>query len=409
MSNGYRYAPEFRITINGEPIPTVLRASISQLTYQTGLEGADRVELQIANERLRWLDHPLFDMGNDLELFLGYAPDNVERVFVGEVVSQSAAFPSSSMPTLTVAAQDRMYRLQRGTKARWFAIPVPTMGNLPMPDLVVGTVVATENRLIPAFDPVGAALSILLTGVQALALVDGSNQVQKLIRRQDGVSDYDFLKQIALENGWEMFIDHSGATGGYRLRFMSPLDDLTPDVFLRYGANLVDFHPRISDVGQIAGVSVNLWESNLKIAFKVTVGWDWDRASLTLSVVPSYGGIGEDMAQPAESGVINSNFILVNEPVTKANAARVIMSKLIPRLNQRLTAQATTVGDIRLRAGSVLQIEGVGKTFGGRYRIVDATHTVGANGFTSQINVRQDVWFQTIPLPEQGAVPIHLE
>ena len=49
------------------------------------------------------------------------------------------------------------------------------------------------------------------------------------------------------------------------------------------------------------------------------------------------------------------------------------------------------------------------RPFAGRYRIVDATHTVGANGFTSQINVRQDVWFQTIPLPEQGAVPIHLE
>jgi hypothetical protein len=59
-----RYAPEFQVRINEESVPAALRASTTSVSYQTGLEGADRVELSIANENLRWLDHPLLKLDN---------------------------------------------------------------------------------------------------------------------------------------------------------------------------------------------------------------------------------------------------------------------------------------------------------------------------------------------------------
>ena len=52
-----RYAPEFRIKINGESIPALLRASVTVVSYQGGLEGDDRVELYLVNENLWWLVH----------------------------------------------------------------------------------------------------------------------------------------------------------------------------------------------------------------------------------------------------------------------------------------------------------------------------------------------------------------
>ncbi|MBN1965705.1 MAG: phage late control D family protein [Anaerolineae bacterium] len=400
MVSQYRYAPEFRIKLGGEVIPALLRASITDVRYTTGLEGADRIELQIANERLRWLDHPLFEPDTPLELEIGYAPDPLTRVFVGEVVSIGATFPSGGMPMLTVAAQDKMHRLQKGTKSRWFAIPIPFVGNMALTDMLVGGLVSVEHGLIPAFDPVGAAIAILVGGAEALALVDGANQVQKLIRRQNGTSDFAFLSQIAAENGWEMVIDHDGPTGGSKLRFFSPLSHISPDVVLKYGASLIDFTPRLSTVGQVAGVTLNLWEPNLKLGFGITIGWDWDRQSLTLSIVPSFGG----MVGGAEG------LTLVDEPVTKANAARVILSKLIPRLNERLTGSGSTVGDPRIRAGAVLQLEGLGKQFGGYYRVTEATHSLGSGGYTVQFNGRKEpVWFAAIPDEEQGAVPVRLE
>jgi hypothetical protein len=206
MTNLY-YAPEFQIQINDAPIPAALRSSISSVTLKNGLQGADRVDLTLANENLRWLDDPLLELDNKLRLSIGYAPDPLQQMFVGEIVSRSASFPSGGLPTLAVGAQDRFERLQRGTKLRWFAVPTP-VGNFPVPDPGVVSHASLENGFIPIVDPVGAALSVLLGGVEAVAtVVDGDvGDLQKLIRIQENESDFDLLERIAQENGWEMFI-----------------------------------------------------------------------------------------------------------------------------------------------------------------------------------------------------------
>ena len=59
------------------------------------------------------------------------------------------------------------------------------------------------------------------------------DDAQILVRRQEGESDLEFLQRVAGENGWEMFIDHTGPLGGRKLRFMSPLDELEPDPHVR--------------------------------------------------------------------------------------------------------------------------------------------------------------------------------
>ena len=42
-------------------------------------------------------------------------------------------------------------------------------------------------------------------------------------------------------------------------RFLSPLGHLDADATLRYGASLIDFTPKITQVGQVASVSVYVW------------------------------------------------------------------------------------------------------------------------------------------------------
>jgi phage protein D len=210
-----RYVPEYSIAINGEKIPATLRASITSLTYQTGLEGADRVEISLVNENLRWLDHNLLKLDNKLELAIGYAPDPLERVFVGEIVGQNASFPASGGPTLTVVAQDRMYRLQQNTKNRWFQVPAPGVDNFPLPDFAIGSFISLENRLLPTIDLIGAALSTLLGGLDAASVALG----QAVVRKQQDESDADFLQRIARSNGLEMFIDHGGRLGGHKTPF----------------------------------------------------------------------------------------------------------------------------------------------------------------------------------------------
>ena len=397
MKASDRYAPEFTLDVDGAPVPAALRASVTSLTWQTGLGATDRVELALANHGLRWLDDPAIRLDRELRLKLGYAPDPLEQVFVGEIVSHAATFPAAGAPALTVAAQDRMQRLQGATKARWFAIPIPTYGNTPLPDIAVGGIVALESALIPIYDPVGAALSVILGGAEAAAAMDGPGGLQKLIRKQEGESDYDVLTRLALENGWELKIDHSGPLGGHQLRFFAPLGHLTPDATLAYGRSLLDFTPRLSKVGQIASITAHIWISQTKTKVSVTVGWDWDRAQLTVEIAPQFSG--------TRGG---ASSVTVDEPLTPSTAPRAILSKLIPRLNQRLTATASTVGDPRLGAGAVVRIEGVGVQFGGLYRITSATHTIDGRGYRTRFDARKEIWFGSIPLPEQGAIPIRV-
>ncbi len=392
-----RFAPEFRIQIDGMPVPSALRASITSVTVHTGLEGADRVELTIVNEGLRWLDHPLLRLDRSIAVSIGYAPDPLTQVFVGDIVTRSATFGSSGVPTLSVAAQARTRRMQRGNKARWFAIPVSSVGNLPLPDQATASIVAAENGMIPEFEPIGAAIAVLLGGAQAISISNDPNALQKLIRKQEGESDYAFLSRIAAENGWEMVVDHSGPLGGQRLRFMSPFDHLSPVVTLKYGQSLVDFTPRISTVGQVVSVTAIVWLSAIKTQFSITVGWDWDRMALTLDITPS---VSLTRSGPSE--------YLIEEPLTPATAPRRIVSEFIPKLNKRLTGTGNTVGDPRIAAGEVVRLEGLGTEFGGLYRVTSATHTIDSSGFHTAFDVRKEIWFGSIPLPEQGAIPVRL-
>lgn len=393
--NNLHYAPEFRLHINGQSAPAALRASVTSVSFESGLEGADRVELALANTDLRWLDHPLLGLDNSLALELGYSPGPLVQVFNGEIVAHTASFPSGSHPTLTVAAQDRRRRLQQGTKTRWFVLPVPSVGNFPLSDPAVAAIVAAENALMPVIAPVAAALATLLGEAEAVAGMTDSGSAQKTVRQQAGESDDSFLRRIAAENGWEMVIEHSGPLGGYQLRFFSPLDHLTPDLSLKWGQSLIDFSPRISNIGQIASVSAYIWVPQIKTRFTVTVGWDWDRMALTIDIRPAFTPAGQG---PAD--------YLIDEPLTPLSAPRKIISELIPRLNQRQTGSGSAVGDPRLIAGAVVRLEGLGQQFGGLYRVTSASHSLDSGGYHTRFEVRKEIWFGSIPLPQQGAVKI---
>jgi len=386
-----RFAPDARITANAMPLPAAMRSSVSRIALQLGLEGADRLELTLVNEGLRWLDQPQIALGRELRLELGYAPDPLDQVFVGEVVGLTPTFPADGVPTLTVVAHDRRARMQRGTKTRWFAIAIPRGGNRPMPDPAVAALVGAESQLIFASDPVSLGISAALGGVEyGIRAASGKSKGagdQELIRKQRGETDLAFLGRIAAENGWVMSVDHGGVQGGRILRFTSLLAHLVPDLRLHYGENLIDFAPRITTVGEIVAVTVRFWIPQLKIEMTVTAGWDWDRQSLNVTAEPSYGRGGGPKGKTSVSALV------LADEVSATTAARVLLAKLLSKLNQRLTGTASTIGDVRFKPGGVVQLDGVGKLFGGPYRVTGVHHTLDTGGFRTSIDVRKEIWF----------------
>ncbi|MGI5400299.1 phage late control D family protein [Streptomyces sp. CA-135486] len=391
------YAPELRLLLAGRPVPAALRGSVTSVSATCGFGDADRLEVALANEALRWLDHDLLRLDTPVELWLGYAPAEPARVFAGEVVGNQAAFPGTGMPTLTVVAQDRRTRLAAASPSRWFGVPIPHFGVMPLPDVAVAPVLALEHGLLPVIDPLGALLAAALGAVEAMASVDDPTLRQRVVRKQAGATSLDFLKQIAAENAWEIVIDHAADPAGLVLSLMSPAAHLAPDVTLRYGHSLIDFTPRLSTVGQVASISARVWQPSIRLKLTISVGYDWDRQALDISVTPGFGlPVGGKAKQ----------VLLLDEPISPANAARVVLGKLLPKLNRRLTASGTCVGDARIRAGHVLRVEGVGETYGGLWRVTSVTQTIDAGGWRTSFEARKEIWFGSIPGPSQGAVRV---
>jgi phage protein D len=382
------YVPDFRIRINGNVIPSELRASIISIRYTDGIEGADRVEVSLANEDLQWLDNPLLQVDNTFTLSIGYAGDTLDDAFFGEITGVDASFPASGLPTLTVIAQDRLHRLTEGTKDRSFQISVPCVGKMPLPDPVLVSLAAVADLLVPYPDAVGSALSFLALLV---SYAIDPLEAKRGVRIQKGQSDFDFLSQIAKENGWEMYIDHTREPRGFALRFQFPLPESTASVTLERGKTLIDFTPRISIVGQVASVSTRIWISSLGLELVIVLGWDYDRAAFNFQVYPGLGNLAEQLGE-AQS-------VVRVDAVGIATAPKAILSELLPRLNNRQTGAGSCVGNPAIKAGRVIQLNGLGDQFGGMYRVTSAAHTFDSGGYRTQFDVRKEVWFGSVPRP----------
>ncbi len=390
MARYPQFGPMFRIQINGGNLPAALRGAITSVTWTAGIEGSDSVEVTFANQNLQWLDDPLLAVDNGFTLSIGYAPDPLEKVFVGEITGVEPSFPNGGMPTIHVTAHDFLQRLTHGKVDRTFAIKLPKIGTVPLPDPVVASLVSATNLLIPYPDPIGAALSTLMSLVSYIL---APQEAQHSVRTESHETDFEFLTTIAKDNGWEMYIDHTLEPKGYILRFQFLLQDYSPSVTLQWGQSLSDFTPRLTTVGDIFGVSARVWIATLQVEFVIVVSWDYDRAAFNLMIYPGLGDIASILGGKA------SKTISI-KPTGFPTSFREILSELLPRLNNRLTGNGSTIGNPQIKPGKIINLVGLGSQFSGLYRVTSATHTFDGSGYRTSFKGRQEVWFSGIPVPK---------
>lgn len=398
MAQFPRYAPEYAIEINGAQLPTAVRAAVSGITYQDGQNAADRVEVSLANHDLRWLQSHirglgfqpfptnvrlgpggaaltgqgdgLFDIDNKLVLSLGYAPDPLEKVFEGEVTGLQVSFPNGGMPGMTLVAHDYLNRLTRGSYARGFG---------PLADALVALIVSAENLLIPAIDPAIMTISTAMTVLNVIFKGTGTKQG----KRGKGESDFDLVKRIAAQYDADFWVEGDVF---YLSRFFPK--EYSSRLTLTWGQSLLEFSPKISTVGQVANVAMKFTMRELPLSFLVSAGWDFDRESLAVSIVP---GDAASFAKAANGPAITIVDQPISSPADIGNSALQIISQLRKKLNNRLTGSGSAVGDPRIRAGAVITLEGLGPDFSGNYRVTSATHTIGSGGYRTNFQVHKEI------------------
>jgi hypothetical protein len=384
-----RYAPEFSLKIRDQELPAALRASVMSVKFEHGLDAAARVEVQLANTNLQWIRQhirglgfspfpsgippapvigPLppspegtFDIDNKVTLALGYAPEPLTDVFIGEITGLEANFPNGDMPSLTLVAHDYLNRLAQGTYARGFG---------PLPDFVIASILGVENRLIPFIDPFVVSTSTAMAVLNVIFKGTGTKQKQQ--------SHLALLAEIAALYDSEYHVEGDVL---YITRFMKEYE---PRLTLSWGENLLDFTPRLTTVGQAFGVAMKITLREIPLDFLVKVYWDFDRESLGIVVLP---GVAAGPGGPA--------FTFMNRPVGSpadiANSALLLVHELRTKLNNRLTATGSAIGDPRIMPGVVVRFENLGPDFSGDYRVVSAAHSVGPGGYRTTFKVRKEM------------------
>ncbi len=350
------YVPDCAIALDGQPLPADLRASMISVRFEESLQGADRVEIEFANQDLRLLDHPLFSLGRAVELGLGYQPNGLASLFKGTVTGVDPVFPAGGMPTVTISAHNFMFRLTEGTKQRafpWY-----------LPDSVIAAIVAAENFLITDPDPAAA--------------VGALNLINQRPRYQYKKSDYRFLRGIAAEYGFDMWVDGDFMNFKFSLPGLPP-----PDVELKWGESLVEFSPKHTSIGQILGVTLKVHVAELDLELAVQVRWDGD--SIGIRVVPA---LFAEMSETVEA-TLGLPDIPLDTPV---DAIKWVLGEMRRRINNRTTGRGTAVGDPRMRVGRVIALSGLGDAFSGaQYRLTSVSHSLDNSGYRTAFEVRKEL------------------
>jgi len=350
------YVPSFALAVAGVPLATDLRAQVTSVRLEEALEGAGRVEVQLASPDLRLMQRPELQPDLPLELSLGYLPANVRKVFLGQITGVELDLPSSGMPTLTVTAHDATARLSRGKRQRAFPYYLT--------DSAIAAIVAAENGLVPRSDLVSAS-------------VGGLGLFTQRPRYQHKQSDYEFLRGIAGEYGFDLWVD------GPFLNFRLPKPLLPPaELELHWGSSLVEFAPRLTTIGQLASVRVSFWVEAMRTQLAIEASWDGER--LRTRVFPAqYGEQSETQA------TLTIPDLATDTPV---DAIRSAVAELRRRLNSRVTASGSALGDPRFRVGSTIAITGVGDRFSGpNYRLTSVAHSLDTSGYRTRFQVRQEL------------------
>ena len=345
MNNGDFYAPRFQIRIAGVFLAADITNQVIRVKYDNDLDVASMFSLVMRNADNKLLDSALFDLGKTVEIHMGYG-NNLQPMILGEVTSIEPEFPESGTPTITISGYDKSYRMRHNQ-------PEPKQYRY-VNDTLIAAELAVINGLIPIVDP------------------SPIFHLQKPIM-QSG-SDMAFLKERALANFFEVYVWWD------KLYFQFPRPQGEAYV-LEWGKSLSSFSPRISSTGLaglqvIRGYSEDLAQTIVAFAMAPSLNIE--------DLVEKLGSSGFELLTSLGRRVWRTHKL--ESPVDAFTLATSLLQDILQGLYE---GTGRCIGIPDLRAGTYIEIRGIGKRFSGTYRVRKATHTIDDGGYRTSFEVTQ--------------------
>lgn len=342
--------PEFRLRINGAVLPPMAQADMISVSVldDVGATGMFSFSLHCwdgAEMRVKWIDDDLFKEGNSVDIEMGYR-DNLERLFQGEITGLEPEFPNEQAPTLTVRGYDRRHRLMGRRKTRTF---------LRMKDSDIANQIAGDWSLRPEVEDTRVVLDYVL---------------------QHNQTDFAFLHERAQRIGYEMVVTDR------TLRFRPRQNRGSAVLTLNREVELLDFSVRLSTIGQVEEVFVQGWNPKNKEEFVARSGTGDERpmagsASGPMTTQRAFGGTGGTA---------------VNAPVQSQSEADQMANSWFGEMALHyVIGHGVCIGRPDLRAGLLVEIEGLGRRFSGLYYVTSTEHRYRTNtGYRTAFTVRRN-------------------
>ncbi|MGI9303716.1 MAG: phage late control D family protein [Gammaproteobacteria bacterium] len=343
--------PDINVRINGKKLPVKAFSDLATITVQEDLDAPGMFSLELYNWdmdklKITWSDAELFEPGNEVEIWLGYV-DALHKVMLAEITSLEPVFEADESPMLTVRGYDLRHRLLRGRRTRSFT---------KMKDSAIARQIAGD------------------AGLQAKVTDSKVSQDYVLQHNQ---TDLDFLQERAGRIGYEVFVRSK------TLYFQPPQNKATEGNTVTLStADILEFSARLSTDSQVGELVVRGWDVNKKEAIvgKAKAGEESTRMGGSKS-----GASLTDKAFGKSSMAGASEAVL-----SKAEADQMALGQFNELALAYISGEGTCRGEPKLRAGTVVKIEGAGKKFSGPYYVTSTTHSVSEDGFTTAFTVRRN-------------------
>ena len=284
------------------------------IVYPKGKEGEDQP-----------IDSHPFDIGTSLEVKLSAREQlTTTSLFKGQVVSQEVNFGAGGVELL-VRGYDRSHALIRARKVRTFQ-------NQTSSDIV--------NKVLGE-----AGFS---------ANCDSTGDPHEFMA-QDNETDWDFIWRLAERVGFEFVVQDTNAY------FRKPSAD--NPVELQWPETLRSFSPRVTATQQAQQVTLAAFDPKTKQPINATA-----------SSPDQVARIGVERSAVA-SAFDGADIHVATEPVTSQGEGQALAQALLDKLaNGYIAAEGVSDGNPSIRAGTSVQVSGVGQKFSGLYRVAAATH-----------------------------------
>jgi phage protein D len=191
-----------------------------------------------------------------------------------------------------------------------------------------------------------------------------------------------FLMERARDLGYELTMEEASQGGNREVTFhYRPTSNVKRKTYiLDWGVSLMSFQPTLQCANQVAELTVRGWNPQTKKPIKVTV----KRSEIKGIVTPSELGVTEpDLTKKVE--------IVVDRPIQNEAEAKLLATNRLRKIGEVLVeAKGKTVGVPDLRAGSKVEIRGLGTRFSGTYLVTGTTHSIGEGGYTTEFTGRME-------------------